>query len=145
MSKEPKWLSKAAALAIHERLLAEHGGAVGYHDEGSLDAALAAPRNRFLYDQADVFRLAAAYAQAFTRNHPFRDGNKRVALTAAAVFLERNGHLLGASEGDAATAMFALVERKMDEVGFAAWLRTNSTRVARKRSARSTTRKKPRA
>lgn len=144
MSKEPKWLSKEAVLAIHERLLAEHGGAGGILDEGSLDSALAAPRNRFLYEQADVFRLAAAYAQAFTRNHSFRDGNKRVALTAAAVFLERNGYLLGASERDAATAMVALVERKMDEVGLADWLRASCTRVPRKRFAKTTTRKKRR-
>lgn len=142
MTKEPKWLLKAAVLAIHERLLAEHGGAGGILDEGLLDAALAAPRNRFLYEKADVFRLAAAYAQALTRNHPFRDGNKRVALTAAAVFLERNGHLLEAPERDAAAAMVALVERKMDEAGLANWLRASSARVQLKRSAKSTTRKK---
>jgi prophage maintenance system killer protein len=75
---------------------------------------------------------------------PLSDGNKRVALTAAAVFLERNGHLLGASEGDAATAIVDLVERKMDEAGFAAWLRANSTRVPRKGSAKTTARKKRR-
>jgi len=144
VSEEPKWLSKVAVLAIHERLLAEHGGAEGILDEGSLDAALAAPRNRFLYEQADVFRLAAAYAHGLTRNHPFRDGKKRVALTAAAVFLERNGYLLGASEGDAATAIVALVERKMDEAGFAGWVGTNCTRAPRKGSARTAPRKKRR-
>lgn len=142
MSKEPRWLSKAAVLAIHERLLAEHGGAGGILDEGSLEAALAAPRNRFLYEQADVFRLAAAYAQAFTRNHSFSDGNKRVALTAAGVFLELNGYLLEAREGDAASAIVALVERKVDEVGLAAWLRASCARVPRKRSAKTTARKK---
>jgi death-on-curing protein len=144
VTREPKWLSKAAVLAIHERLLAEHGGAGGILDEGSLEAALAAPRNRFLYDQADVFRLAAAYAQALTRNHPFRDGNKRVALTAAAVFLERNGYLLGSSESDAAAAMVALVERKMDEVRLADWLRVSCARVLRKRPAKTAARKKRR-
>jgi death-on-curing protein len=142
VTKEPKWLSKASVLAIHERLLAEHGGAEGILDEGSLEAVLAAPRNRFLYEQADVFQLAATYAQALTRNHPFRDGNKRVALTAAAVFLEKNGHLLGAAEGDAATATVALVERKMDEAGFAAWLRTNCAPVPKKKSPKIRTRRR---
>lgn len=144
MSKEPRWLSKSAVLAIHERLLAEHGGVGGILDEGSLEAALAAPRNRFLYEQADVFRLAAAYAQAFTRNHPFRDGNKRVALTAAGVFLELNGYLFEAPEEDAATSIVALVERKVDEVGFAAWLRASGARVPRKRFAKTTDRRKRR-
>ena len=128
MSKEPKWLSKAAVLAIHERLLAEHGGAAGMLDVGALEGALAAPKNRHLYEQADIFRLAATYAHALTRNHPFGDGNKRVALTAAAVFLELNGYQLTSSEGDAVTAIVAMSERKVDEAGFAAWLRENCRR-----------------
>jgi len=136
VSKEPKWLSKATVLAIHERLLAEHGGAGGILDEGSLEAALAAARNRYLYEQEDVFRLAATYAQAFTRNHPFSDGNKRVALTVTGVFLELNGYRLTSSEEDAAKAIVALVERKMDEVSLAAWLRMSCARVPSTRSAK---------
>jgi len=126
VSKEPKWLSKATVLAIHERLLAEHGGAVGILDEGSLEAALAAARNRYLYEQEDVFRLAATYAQAFTRNHPFSDGNKRVALTVTGVFLELNGYRFTASEEDAARAVLAMASGTLDEAGYAAFLRANS-------------------
>jgi death-on-curing protein len=81
VSREPRWISKAAALAIHGRLLAEHGGAAGLLDEGALDAALASPSNHFAHGEKDLFRLAAAYAHAISRNHPFQDGNKRVALT----------------------------------------------------------------
>ena len=128
MSKEPKWLSKAAVLAIHERLLAEHGGVAGILDEGALDGALAAPKNRYLYELTDIFRLAATYAHALTRNHPFGDGNKRVALTAAGVFLELNGYRLRSSESEAVTAVVALSERTVDEAGFAAWLRENCRR-----------------
>jgi death-on-curing protein len=148
--KPPSWISKQAVLAIHEKLLAEHGGAPGLLDEGLLDAALASPKNHFAYERADILRLAAAYAYALTQNHPFADGNKRVALTVAGVFLELNGFRLDASEQDAAQATRALSSREIDEVEFAAWLRAGSSklRVARRRapgkanSGRRTTRKK---
>jgi death-on-curing protein len=142
--KAPRWISKQAVLAIHERLLAEDGGAPGLLDDGLLDAALASPENQFAYEQADVLRLAAAYAHALTQNHPFADGNKRVALTVAGVFLELNGFRLDASEQDAAQAMRALSSREIDEVEFAAWLRTCSSmlHVARRRAPRNLTTKR---
>lgn len=137
MKNEPTWLPKAAVLAIHERLLAEHGGAAGTLDEGSLDAALASPRNHFVYEHADIFRLAAVYAHTLTRNHSFRDGKQRVALTAAGVFLELNGFQLTASEQDAVTAILALSERTFDEDSFAAWVKASCTELSRPRTARS--------
>jgi death on curing protein len=135
--KLPKWISKQAVFAIHERLLAEHGGAPGLLDEGMLDAALASPKNHFAYRRADILRLAAAYAHALTQSHPFADGNKRVALTVAGVFMELNGLRLEASEQDAANATRALSSREIDEVEFAGWLRTRSSRLraSRRRTA----------
>lgn len=127
--KEPRWVSKVATLAIHEMLLAEHGGADGIRDDGLLDSALSNPRNLFAYEETDIFRLAAAYAHALTRNHPFQDGNKRVALTVAGVFLELNGFRLEASEADAVSATLALSTRELDEAGFAAWLMDSSKKV----------------
>ncbi|MFN8177232.1 MAG: type II toxin-antitoxin system death-on-curing family toxin [bacterium] len=132
MSAEPKWVSKSAVFAIHERLLAEHGGAPGLLDEARLDSALASPRNHFAHGEADLFRLAAAYAYAIARDHPFRDGNKRVALTVAGVFLELNGFPLAAEESEAVSAMVALAERSIDEHALTAWLREASTRGPRR-------------
>ena len=144
MRKPPRWISKRAVLAIHGSLLAEHGGAPGLLDEGLLDAALASPKNHFAYEHADIPRLAAAYAHALTQNHPFADGNKRVALTVAGVFLELNGFRLDASEQDAAQATRALSSREIDEVEFATWLRTCSSKlhVARRRTPRKETTKR---
>ena len=133
MKRSPRWISIAAILAIHERLIAEHGGAAGIRDLRLLESALASPLNHEAYAGADTFRLAAAYASALTRNHPSHDGNKRVALTAAGVFLELNGYRLAASELDAAGAARALAERAMDEVAFADWLRRSSRKLRRKR------------
>ena len=138
MRSPPQWVSKQAVLAIHERLLAEHGGAPGLLDEGLRDAALASPKNHFAYERADVPRLAAAYAYALTQNHPFADGNKRVALTVAGVFMELNGLRLEASEQDAAQATRALSSREIDEAEFAKWLRTSSSKL------RAAPRRKPR-
>ena len=119
-------------MAIHERLLAEHGGLPGLLDGGLLDAALANPRNRHRYARADVFRLAAAYAHGLTRDHPFQDGNKRVALTVAGVFLELNGFRLDAGEAEAVAAVLALTNREMDEAAFAGWLRSSSSALPRR-------------
>ena len=138
MSREPKWVSSRAVLAIHEVLLASHGGAPGLRDEGLLEAALASPRNYLAYDRSDIFRLAAAYAHAITRDHPFTDGNKRVALTVAGVFLELNGYRLEAPEGEAVTATNALSARALDELGFAEWLRTSSSKQSSRGKKRAT-------
>jgi death-on-curing protein len=134
--KEPRWISKRAVLALHERLLAEHGGAAGLRDEGLLDAALSSPQNHFAYERVDLFDIAATYAVSITRNHPFSDGNKRVALTVAGVFLELNGYRLEASEQEAVAATVAISSRKLDRDGFASWLRGNSSRRSKEDPSR---------
>ena len=78
------WLSRRFILAIHDEQLAEHGGALGVRDEGLLESALARPPNRAGYGEPDVAELAALYAIAIVRNHPFVDGNKRVSVTVTA-------------------------------------------------------------
>ena len=127
MTGEPNWIPKRAVFAIHERLLAEHGGAAGVLNEGLLDSALDGPRNQFAYGERDLFRLAASYAYALTQNHPFADGNKRVAFTIAAVFLERNGFRLTAPEPQALQATLALSSEEMDASAFAEWLHDSSS------------------
>ena len=142
------------ALAFHERLLALHGGKPGLLEEGRLDAALDSPKNRFHYASVtpDVFQLAAAYAYALTRDHPFVDGNKRMALVVSGVFLELNGFRLEASEGEAYSATDALANGELDDEQFANWLRDSSKRMSATRSgtkkartARTSGRSKPKA
>jgi death-on-curing protein len=78
------------------------------------------------YQSSDLFDLAAAYAFAIVRNHPFLDGNKRTAFMAAYIFLGRNGIALVADEVDATRAMMALASGDLGEAEFSAWLRANS-------------------
>lgn len=95
MKPEPIHLTVAAVRAIHEQVLAAHGGGAGIRDEALLESAVAAPQATFGGEpiMADLIEVGAAYLFYLCRNHPFVDGNKRTALAACLVFLERNGLL----------------------------------------------------
>lgn len=84
-----------AVRAIHEEVLAAHGGAPGVRDAALLESAVAAPQATSAGKALlrDVVEIAAAYLFYLCRNHPFVDGNKRTALAACLVFLEANGRL----------------------------------------------------
>lgn len=120
-------MTRELALMLHDRLLAEHGGAPGLRDQGLLDSALARPRQLLAYGDPDVCALAAAYAAGLVRNHPFVDGNKRTAFMTTYVFLTRNGRRLTAAESGATSMMMGLAAGEIDEHAFAGWLRDNST------------------
>ena len=126
---DPVWLAEAVVLAMHGRLLAEHGGAQELRDSSLLDSALARPRQLFAHGEPDISDLAAAYASGIIRNHPFVDGNKRTAFMAAYVFLASNGLRLVATEVDAAQVVTLLAASEIDEAAFAAWLRKNSESI----------------
>ncbi len=126
----PRWVPKSAVLAIHDALIAEHGGLPGALSGELLESSLASPKNLLAYGEPEVFALAARYASSLTANHPFHDGNKRIALTVAGVFMELNGQRLQASEEDAVSALLALSKRELDDTGFAEWLRLNSRSLA---------------
>jgi death on curing protein len=135
--REPFWLDQEAVLLLHTISLARFGGDEGVRDWGLLESALTRPRNLFAYDSAaDVTDLAAAYAFGLIKNHAFIDGNKRIALLAASLFLEKNGVIVDANSSDAIAAVYALAESSIGEKEFAAWLRANCKEVrlqARKR------------
>lgn len=126
MSHKWRWLDKAALLLLHDEGLAEHGGASGIRDEGLFESALARPLNLAAYDNPDFAALAAAYGMGLAKNHPFVDGNKRVAFIAVALFLALNGYRLIASQIDATQTMLAVAAGEVNEAGFATWIRQNS-------------------
>lgn len=117
------WLDPQVLLAVHEELLAEHGGALGTRDAGLFDSSLARPRQLAAYGRPDVADLAAAYGAGLARNHPFTDGNKRSAFVAVELFLALNGRELVASDADCVLAMIAVASGTLDDAAFAAWLR----------------------
>ena len=122
---DPVWLGKAVVLAVHGRLLAEHGGASGIRDSGALDAALARPQQLLAYGDPDIYDLAAAYTSAIIRNHPFVDGNKRTGFMAGYIFLASNEQQLMSTEVDVVQVVTLLAASEIDETEYAAWLREN--------------------
>lgn len=125
---EPRWLSLVHVLAIHSDQIQAHGGSLGLRDRGLLESSLARPRNRFLYDPAtDLPALAAAYGFGLSSNHPFVDGNKRVAFQAMYLFLGLNGFRIDSSEEEVVTIVLSLARGDLDEVGLADWLRNHIT------------------
>lgn len=122
--KAPVWVLDAVVHAIHQRQLAEHGGATGIRDEGLLESALARPRQLFAYGRAkaSLSRLAAAYASGIVRNHPFIDGNKRTAFVVSLLFLRLNGIVLDASQEDRYKAFVSLAAGELSEEKLAAWI-----------------------
>jgi death-on-curing protein len=77
----------------------------------------------FAYGKPSLFQLAAAYAFGISRNHPFLDGNKRMAFMTAAVFLEINGVALLSPEEDVVTRTVALAAGESQEEDYALWLK----------------------
>jgi death-on-curing protein len=124
---EPEWILRETVLALQEQSLALFGGLGGIRDEGMLDSALQRPVNLFAYGQPDVFELASAYAFGLAKNHPFFDGNKRIAFITAIVFLELNGKHFHASEPDAVIRTLALAAGEVGEADYAQWLRDHSS------------------
>jgi death-on-curing protein len=81
------FLTVADVLAMHTVLVQRHGGTLGVRDPGALEAALFRPQTGY-YD--DIVAEAAALMESLAINHPFVDGNKRIAFAAADVFLRIN-------------------------------------------------------
>lgn len=118
------WIPENVVLAVHEALLAEHGGLGGIRDESLLLSALSRPQNLAAYGAPDAADLAAAYAAGITRNHAFVDGNKRTGLAVAMVFLLDNGYELIAANDDLVMTMLSVADGTMSEPELAVWLRT---------------------
>jgi death-on-curing protein len=121
---EPRWVLEDVTLAVHQMLLAEHGGSPGIRDKSLLASALARPKQRLAYQpDSTLFELAAAYSFGIAKNHPFIDGNKRVALAVGAVFLELNGFELDAPEPEAVIMFEQLAAGNLAEAELADWFR----------------------
>ena len=134
----PRWLNRIAIDAIHNDQLREHGGLAGIRDENVLESALSRPQQKFHYaEQPDVPMLAAAYAFGLVKNHPYRDGNKRIGFLAMVTFLEMNGHNLQATEAEVVTEFLALADGRVSEEALANWIRQHSSKQRRPAAHRS--------
>ena len=127
--KKPVWVEERYVVALHDRLLALHGGAPGLRDRGLLQSAVVRPRQHHAYTpHPGIIELAAAYMGGIMRNYPFVDGNKRIGFVVGLLFLELNGYRFIAGEEEATQAVLDLAAGTLDENGFKAWLRANVRR-----------------
>jgi len=104
---------KLDVLTIHARLIAETGGTQGLRDDGLLESALTAAKNRHYYETADVVSCAAIYAFHLTQAHAFLDGNKRVAAAIAEAFLETNGFQLAMTNEEIVDLFLAIASNAL--------------------------------
>jgi len=122
---EPVWVRMDVVLAVHFRQLAEHGGEPGLRDAALLESALARPQNLLADGERDIDvpRLAAAYAYGLAKNHPFVDGNKRVAWVVCRTFLKLNGLDIDAPKPETYATVMRLAAGELSEEELAEWSR----------------------
>jgi death-on-curing protein len=120
-----QFLSVDEVLAIHERLIARFGGSHGVRDPGLLESALYRPRTGYYKDLAEQ---ATALFESLLVNHPFVDGNKRVAFFATDVFLRLNGWRLEVDAQAAHRFLMGLLEsHEADFDHLLIWIRDSLT------------------
>jgi len=100
--------STEEVIAAHARLLARFGGAPGLRDRAALESALARPRSGHY---RDLIQQGAALWESLSQNHPFVDGNKRVAIAVTAAFLRVNGYRLDFDDQATYQFLMSLYER----------------------------------
>ncbi|MEX2115797.1 MAG: type II toxin-antitoxin system death-on-curing family toxin [Bacteroidota bacterium] len=129
-----RFIPKEVVLIIHSDLLQRYGGRPGLRDPGLLDSALAQPMITVggRYANKTLFDKAATYGFHVCKNHPFVDGNKRVAFVLMDVFLQENGWDLSAPEEDAYTVMMALASGQFTKPQLSGWLKKHSSKSPRR-------------
>ncbi|QCJ00331.1 type II toxin-antitoxin system death-on-curing family toxin [Agrobacterium larrymoorei] len=108
---------------LHQMQIEHFGGSHGLRDRAMLDSALNRPVNKAAYGCMDACELAGAYLFGIARNHPFVDGNKRIAIVTAGVFLMENGHMLETDEAKLYAFVMAVAAGEIDEEGIVRFLK----------------------
>lgn len=123
-----KYLTAEQVLFIHARLIEETGGSHGVRDLNMLLSAIGRVQARFNEQDLSpgLFSKAAALMDSLIRNHPFVDGNKRTGVTAAGLFLRRNGYRLAADSDNLVEMAMRIAESQTSVDELAIWLENNS-------------------
>ncbi|MBI5759896.1 MAG: type II toxin-antitoxin system death-on-curing family toxin [Planctomycetales bacterium] len=117
MTGEPRFLEVDELLAIHRQAIIEHGGTFELRDRGLLESAAAMPQakfgGQFLHDGLPA--MAGAYLFHLCKNHPFVDGNKRVAVAATEIFIELNNRVLAATNSELETLTMGVADNSISK------------------------------
>jgi death-on-curing protein len=125
---EPKWIGEAVLLALHSQQIERYGGAHGTLDSNVVLSVLARPRNFWAYaESADLADLAARYLVAFAGSQGFADGNKRIGLACALVFLSINGAELHVPPAELYALTIAVANHETSDDVAASYFRSRMT------------------
>lgn len=136
---EPTWLSSKDVGELQAIAIEKDGGLTGgLLKPDLLESALARPQNEYAYaGEADIFKLAAIYAEGIAQNHAFADANKRTAFLAATVFLLDNGYeLLKAKGVEHADMMVNLTNKKIAREDAARYFKEHTREINQEKSWR---------
>jgi death-on-curing protein len=127
--KNIKFVPINIILYFHEQLIQNYGGKHGIRDNKLFESAIEQPKSTFEgeYLHDSIMKMAAAYGYHLCNNHPFIDGNKRIALITMDVFLQRNGYQINASEKETYKIMMQLSSGQLSKKDLTVWLETNTS------------------
>ena len=122
----PRFLTLTEVLLLLQDQISRYGGLFGVRDLGLLSSAIAVPSASFQGKplHSDLYEMAAAYAFHICQNHPFIDGNKRVGLASALVFLDLNSVQLSDPDGTLYQLMMGVAQGKTNKAELASALRS---------------------
>ena len=126
---DPLFLTLDEVLALHEDQIRRYGGTPGLRDQGLLSSALGTVKATFgeQFLHQSLFEMAAAYLFHLAQNHPFLDGNKRVALASALTFLWLNDREIEAAEDDLTNLVLGVAEGKVTKAEVAVFLKLHGS------------------
>src|SRR5262245_28805768 len=123
-----RYLTLGEVVTLHRAVVTATGGASGIRDFRGLESAIAQPKATF--DRVDLYPTlidkAATLAFGLSNNHPFVDGNKRIAHAAMAVFLELNRVSIDASVDEQELLMLRLASGEVSREDLVAWLQSHT-------------------
>lgn len=122
-----RFLTLEDVVESHAEQIATFGGGVGIRDLNALESSLAQPQATFggRYLHNDIFEMAAAYLFHLVKNHPFVDGNKRVALEAALLFLEINGYSIESTDDELVNLVLQTIQGEFSKQQIAEFFRSH--------------------
>jgi death-on-curing protein len=120
---EPRFLTIAEVLYLHDESLRRFGGSAGIREAGLIASALGSAQNAYWYGHGNLYDIAAAYAFHLAQAQAFVDGNKRTAVAAAIAFLKVNGISFPEDDGTLYAAMIDIAKKTLDKPGLAAVIR----------------------
>jgi death on curing protein len=126
-----KFLDKETVLYFHSDQIKIYGGSYGIRDENLLESALARPKATLegKYLHKNIFEKSAAYGYHLCKNHPFIDGNKRIALIAMVTLLYVNGYELKISEKEIYLLIMGIANNSISKKELTDYIKKNTRKL----------------